>query len=203
MAWICKKCGSGRRYRHRACFDCRRLRAINRVACSRCGATDRYASGGCKACTRATHRLNAANRKPCVTCGSPDRYVSGGCISCRKKKNASWRAAHGRSYQRIWERKKRDGLKERMFLALGKQCACCEETEEEFLTLDHVLRDGRADRGATGGTYMRMLVRADKAGWPKAKYRVLCMNCNWATRLGGACPHEAQVQKSALFLLSA
>jgi hypothetical protein len=29
-----------------------------------------------------------------------------------------------------------------------------------------------------------------RQNWPQDGYRVLCMNCNWATSRGRTCPHE-------------
>ena len=72
----------------------------------------------------------------------------------------------------------------------GAVCACCGETTREFLTIDHVGGGGMKHRRATGGTQgvCRDII---KNNFP-AKYRILCMNCNWATRHGKPCPHKAK-----------
>lgn len=81
----------------------------------------------------------------------------------------------------------------------GMKCACCGETEESFLTLDHVNNDGaehrRALTGKTGkvqgvssGTY----AWARRNGFPPG-FQVLCMNCNFSkSRNGGVCVHQAK-----------
>lgn len=84
-------------------------------------------------------------------------------------------------------------LKREMLAAYGPNCRCCGEHREMFLTLEHVNRDGSAHRKRVGGgtnTYRDLRRR----GWPQEGYTVLCMNCNWATRFGGVCPHQQEAQ---------
>lgn len=72
------------------------------------------------------------------------------------------------------------------------QCACCCEPNTGFLTLDHVNRDGRADRehGGSDEVYRRLYDEI-RTGAPKSsRYRALCMNCNWGSRYDGICPHS-------------
>lgn len=97
----------------------------------------------------------------------------------------------GRQYQKNF----RHRLKQEMLQAYGAACVCCGEDREEFLTLDHI--DGRGrDHGKTyakwgmGGAHVYLDLR--RKGWPKDDYRILCMNCNWAKRGGGICPHERE-----------
>lgn len=80
-------------------------------------------------------------------------------------------------------------LRDAMLDAYGRSCACCGESHVEFLTLEHVNRDGSLHRKKVGGganTYRDLRDR----GWPKDGYKVLCMNCNWGMRRGGVCPHQ-------------
>lgn len=79
--------------------------------------------------------------------------------------------------------------------AYGGKCACCDEDGPDFLHLDHVngggqehrnSLTGRVGHGAGGPFYTNLR----KMGYPNdPPLRVLCANCNHATRLG-ACPHE-------------
>lgn len=73
--------------------------------------------------------------------------------------------------------------------AYGAKCACCAETLFEFLTIDHIHNDGRRDRlnGIYGLKFYRWLLRN---GCPKDRFRLLCMNCNFARGKFGYCPHE-------------
>jgi hypothetical protein len=80
----------------------------------------------------------------------------------------------------------------------GYVCACCGETEPAFLTIDHVNNDGAAHKREfslkTGDQMHRWVIRM---GFPQG-FQVLCMNCNWAKRYNGICPHQAgKVQRSS------
>ena len=83
-------------------------------------------------------------------------------------------------------------LRSELFAAYGGVCACCGESSEEFLTLDHIGGGGAKERRSLGwqglGTSFYLLLK--KQGWPKDRYQLLCMNCNWATRHGKICPHQ-------------
>jgi hypothetical protein len=66
------------------------------------------------------------------------------------------------------------------------------------LTLDHINNNGAAHRREfdlkTGDQMHRWII---KNGFP-AESQVLCMNCNWAKRYNGICPHQAgKVQRSS------
>ena len=67
------------------------------------------------------------------------------------------------------------------------QCACCGESVYPFLTLDHVNGGGRKHKQRVGGNYWRSFITE---GFPDG-LRVLCMNCNFAIRLGDPCFHES------------
>lgn len=83
-------------------------------------------------------------------------------------------------------------LKSECLNAYGKRCICCGESAREFLTLDH--------EGGNGGDHRRNLFGHNVGGlhmyrWLKKNnfpsgYRILCMNCNWATRYNPVCPHK-------------
>lgn len=70
----------------------------------------------------------------------------------------------------------------------GSKCACCGETIPQFLTFDHINRDGAADRrmGGKKEAFLRGLLKQ-----PRLDIQVLCFNCNLGRELnGGICPHE-------------
>lgn len=71
-------------------------------------------------------------------------------------------------------------------------CACCGETNIEFLALDHINGGGNQHRKAigltSGGTvFYGYLAREN---YPLG-YRVLCHNCNSAPAWHGYCPHSS------------
>jgi len=78
----------------------------------------------------------------------------------------------------------------------GKVCACCGESNIEFLTLDHVNGDGEAHRKfidptpKRGANSREVLRRLRREGWPKEGYRILCYNCNFSRGFYGYCPHK-------------
>jgi len=80
-------------------------------------------------------------------------------------------------------------FKAEMIAAYGGKCACCGETEPVFLSLEHVNGGGYQERKVGGAMGVWRRLRAE--GWPKDGYRILCMNCQFGTKLGRTCPHKA------------
>lgn len=66
------------------------------------------------------------------------------------------------------------------------ECACCGETQPEFLSIDHVNGGGNQHRKSFNLPIYKLL---KKEGLPEG-YRVLCHNCNQAIGYHGYCPHE-------------
>ena len=94
---------------------------------------------------------------------------------------ARWmRKSHAKKYR---------DLKVKLLEFLGQKCVCCGETDPAFLTLDHIEAGGRYHRKSKPKTYE---VWRDVLNTPEArtKYRLLCWNCNCATRGGKVCPHN-------------
>lgn len=74
----------------------------------------------------------------------------------------------------------------------GAYCHCCGEEERDFLTLEHIKRNGSAHRkskGSIGSVYMDVI----NSGFAKDEYTIYCMNCNWSRRRGRKCPHERSI----------
>lgn len=97
------------------------------------------------------------------------------------------RDQRNKSERRSWER-----LRARVILAYGGRCSCCGERRVEFLTLEHVNRDGGEHRKMRGprGCWKD----AERLGFPK-NYTILCMNCNWVERHGARCPHKVEAEQ--------
>ena len=74
------------------------------------------------------------------------------------------------------------------FLELyGGKCECCGESQKLFLAIDHV----QGQKGITNKeTGIKAYRKANKK-LDKTMYRILCHNCNFATRFDGSvCPHQ-------------
>lgn len=105
-------------------------------------------------------------------------------------KNKTYREEH-RDAHRATDRRYYSKLRQQVLAAYGHACACCGNSQAEFLTLDHINGGGAKERRrfAGGGMYAHV----KKLGFPKDVYRLLCMNCNWALGMYGYCPHQQKV----------
>lgn len=88
---------------------------------------------------------------------------------------------------RAWKKSE----KQRFINAYGGACTCCGEKEIRFLTCEHLIAGQGIAHRKTGvhGPSLYKQIRLE--GYPKDKYTVLCMNCNFARNHGNTCPHEA------------
>lgn len=69
------------------------------------------------------------------------------------------------------------------------KCACCDESNVKFLTIDHINGGGAKQRKQVGGgfNFYRWLIRNN---FPEG-YQVLCFNCNCGrAKNNGVCPHK-------------
>ena len=102
---------------------------------------------------------------------------------------------YARNRVKVIERARR--LRAEALIAYGSRCVCCGESHSEFLGIDHLPGYANAlapnKNGRSYNTRYRGVMeyhRLKKAGWPKEFVRMLCMNCNFATRRGKVCPHQ-------------
>lgn len=112
--------------------------------------------------------------------------------------SAAWRIRNKGQWEECARKAKAkyaSNLRAELLAAYGGKCACCGEDDPEFLAVDHIHRDGGAERKRLGwmASGTSFYLRLKKAGWPKDRYRLLCMNCNFATRLGKECPHQRKI----------
>ena len=133
-------------------------------------------------------RRLSGKRGRCKQCMFVDRKID--YAKNRERRVAStlnWRQRN-REFFRESQRRQRREAKQKIVDAYGGKCTCCGESTFEFLTLEHLNRDGKDHRKAKGGplgTYRDVI----KRGFPK-EYTILCCNCNYAERLGKTCPHK-------------
>lgn len=166
--------------------------------CSRCAETSR------KGHRRYTQSL--IEKRLCVNCCSPlTTEVTNKCSSCKQNaksyahkynhKNRSHIIKMGNLWRRnniervaINRAKTNKKLKDSVFAAYGGyRCACCGETEEQFMSIDHINGGGAAHR--------KEIRRPNIYSWlckhnfPEG-FQVLCFNCNFAKGHFGMCPHK-------------
>ncbi len=85
-------------------------------------------------------------------------------------------------------------LRNECFGYYGKECSCCGISILQFLTIDHEKGNGNKQRKELFGyniSGVHMYRWLKKNSFPIG-YRILCMNCNWATRYGSICPHQLE-----------
>ncbi len=95
------------------------------------------------------------------------------------------------------EKREFEAVKWSSILAYGGKCACCGESQIEFLTIDRIDdADGRLADAQEDVTMEKVTSRQgiEYYGWLRMKrypegYRVLCTNCRMARIIYGYCPH--------------
>lgn len=89
-------------------------------------------------------------------------------------------------------RQSRARLKLEVLEHYGKTCACCEETEPCFLTVEHPNGGGAQHRKELGGGGYKVHLWLKRKGWPVG-FQTLCMNCQFGRAHNkGICPHQAK-----------
>ncbi len=147
----------------------------------------------CKACGEAKDLdFFKKNRTPRPGC-------SDFCTPCSRNRHAPKRAAQ-RDYFAQWyqknktRRRARDreqarSLRKQVLDHYGRRCACCGETFEEFLTIDHIDGGGAEQKRNLNHNSLYLWLR--KQGMPEG-FRTLCYSCNIARGAYGYCPHERE-----------
>ena len=72
----------------------------------------------------------------------------------------------------------------------GKKCICCRETEEKFLSIDHINGGGNKHRKIMTMNFYAWLIKND---FPKG-FQILCYNCNFSKGHYGQCPHQSKIK---------
>jgi hypothetical protein len=89
----------------------------------------------------------------------------------------------------IWERKSLYNLRLLIIKHYGSRCTCCEETNIDLLTIDHINGGGTKHIKKLGGTHNFYRWLRDN-NFPPG-FQVLCHNCNDGRHInGGICPHK-------------
>lgn len=155
-------------------------------------------TNGVKECSTCKHPLPATTRFFGRSKSQRDG-LSNQCKFCRRAdylKHQPARLAIQARYRRQKLQKCREAvrswradLRSELINGYGGKCECCGESEHTFLTIDHRLGGGNLHVRMLGGNY-KLYLELKKQGWPKDLFRLLCWNCNFATRRGNSCPHQ-------------
>ena len=143
-----------------------------------------------------------AKQLKCTKCKKQVRGKNGFlCERCNKKRHREHYLKNRAKYilkAEMWrernpERSKkhrRDSnrrLRQKALDAYGRTCACCGETEEKFLSIDHIKGGGGKHRRQIGSSHIYSWLK--KNNYPKG-FQTLCHNCNMAKGFYGKCPHQ-------------
>lgn len=117
-------------------------------------------------------------------------HFTGMCKDCE---NARGRARFYANREAINAQNKVKRKKIRLLVLeyYGSKCACCQESIEQFLTIDHIKNNGADHRRKVGirgdNNIYKWLI---KNNFPE-DFQVLCYNCNCAKHHSGngECPH--------------
>jgi hypothetical protein len=176
---LCPLCGSSPDDKYIICSSCRtkeraslRDRRVKMRSEGKCGSC-------CYPLDSSSHQELCVNYK----IGRRRRSISDGmCGRCRHQRRTELSSmCHGCL---TGFRARRADLRKKVLDHYGTACACCGETQSEFLQIDHI--DG-------GGTKHRKTTR-DICKWLVAEgfpdgFKTLCSNCNVGKYInGGICP---------------
>ena len=147
-----------------------------------------------------------------VTNRKNKKYTMPYCKLCSNEANKNnrikYKEKNNISYSTVWGSNNKDKksafdkttrlkLKQKLVEGYGGKCTCCGEYRIEFLTLEHLNRDGKEHKLAlTGKTkcgssilYKDVINR----NFPP-EYTILCFCCNHSQSKGTPCPHKLQGQ---------
>lgn len=165
--------------------------------------------GTCDRCGQ-PFQLHASKQKRCDTCRIPARlelarmqsmdwyYKNPEKARLRRKRAEAKRPDHYREMKRKNMAKRRARVR---YLIIGfyshgtYRCACCGESQFDFLTLDHINGGGGREmiqlfgrRQASSPFYFWLA----RNGFPSG-YQILCLNCNMSKGKHGVCAHRRPV----------
>jgi hypothetical protein len=147
-------------------------------------------------CTRCGDGLDT-NGKTCSKCRkySNSRYLSEDAKQKKRDSCRAWSKNHPDNLKKR-DDKYREKLRHDVITHYGDKCACCNEVNKAFLTIDHINGGGNKHRISLFGKNIsgkRFYAYLRAHGYPPG-FQVLCWNCNMAKAFYGKCPHEQTIQ---------
>lgn len=114
-------------------------------------------------------------------------------------KRTSKRYWENKAYHNAYTRQKDREQKHEVLLHYSSGsfpvCACCKETHEEFLSIDHIAGNGNKHRKEDPSA-VKIYRWLKNHNFPEG-FRVLCMNCNHSLGHFGYCPHNPKENNGA------
>lgn len=133
-------------------------------------------------------------KRVCITCKNSfiitnprDKNCS---VGCKKIHRQNWKNSLNRKYSIVYKK-----IVLERYGGIPVKCACCGETEYDFLCLDHVNGGGNKHRIEMLGkknVSSREFYRRMKNLPKLVGFQVLCYNCNCAKGFTGNCPHRRE-----------
>jgi hypothetical protein len=157
--------------------------------CHRCGLSYHPASGPQKYCNRCHPTMRFEYNKNWRTSHPNQRRLINKRAIANKPEyyRALKRYAHYRWREKLWQA---------VFAHYSNNtfiCACCGESEKDFLVIDHINGNGNQHRrevlGTTNAGGYRMHRWLVKTGFPPG-FQVLCSNCNTSKGKHDECIHK-------------
>lgn len=131
--------------------------------------------------------------------GHPPRPRGSKCPPCNLLTQHAWQARNPEQWAEIRRLKARKRHAANRLAALahyGGACACCGETFEGFLVIDHIDGNGNEHRKAMGAR-TGVFLWLKRNGYPPG-FQVLCANCNMAKERPGGCRAKGHTSRQPL-----
>ena len=134
----------------------------------------------------------------CMYCGKkPFLTNKKGCTDCLNKcsKVTCRYAKSNRGKIKEYHSK----IRQEVIQKYGNKCACCGESNWQFLAIDHINQNGGEERkelyGSQSGNSNSWFLKLRREPI-RNDLRVLCHNCNMAVFQFGVCPHEQRQENN-------
>lgn len=134
----------------------------------------------------------------CRACGNLANRKSYHKDVVRSRKQSLAKRLRRHEHYKALTRARCAAIKQEMIDMYGSSCACCGEHRKEFLSIEHIGGGGKAHRRIVGAGGVHMYRDLKRRGWPKDKYELLCMNCNFSQNFNKTCPHMYEIANAML-----
>lgn len=119
------------------------------------------------------------------------------CVNCVIKKSSKRESAKdciikysSLKQRRLWNKKYTLNKRLELINGYGSICACCEENNLLYLTIDHINNDGADEKRRFNNNMFAFYKKLKTFNFPKDNYQLLCYNCNCSKGAYGQCYHD-------------